>query len=294
MNTDNDLYFSEREQGIAPATDSTLSRAICQGLRSLFHKLANDGSLAQGFPEQCFEDPLPVGCDGQMLRDALRAEVPGFSWPQDGDELPDTLVALDAVEFFARHVSKVTSRAYHSYGRHHHLLGFSRDAGFREYADSVNRLFRRNGHPYELDDDGKVRRTVPEVLGDLLETELRTGDAELDRLISSAIEKFYDPDLEVRREALEKLWDAWERAKTLSDTDKKKGIQQLLELAVPCSALRNRIQQEARALTEIGNQFRIRHSETDQIPIDREIDVDYLFHRLYALLRLVIVGVQRS
>ena len=294
MDADNDLYFSERERGIAPATEPKLSNAFWRGFASLIRTLTKDGSFAQDYPKHCFEHPVPVDCDYKALCDALDAEIPGFSWPRDGDEPPDTLVALDAVEFFARHVSRVASREYHSYGTHHHLIAFDREGGFLKYVASVNRLFRRNGHPYELEADGKVRRTVPEVLRDVLETELRTGEAELDRLISSAIERFRNPELEVRKEALERLWDAWERAKTLLDADKKRGAQRLVESAVPCPALRERIEREARSLTEIGNQFRIRHSETDKIPIERDVDVDYLFHRLYALLRLLLTGVKLS
>ena len=38
-----------------------------------------------------------------------------------------------------------------------------------------------------------------------------TGDAELDKLLETAREKFLNHSLDVRKEAPEKLWDAWER-----------------------------------------------------------------------------------
>lgn len=40
---------------------------------------------------------------------------------------------------------------------------------------------------------------------------------------------------------------------------------------------------EFQALTNIGNQFHIRHFETDKVELDDEI-VDYLFLRAYTLL----------
>ncbi len=286
-----DLYYSEREKGVAPACQSNLSASFAQGFSTLVRRLSNDGSFAEDFPERCFEAPLPVDCDSDSLWAALDAEIPEFSWPE-GNDPPETLPTLDAVEFFAQHVSKVSERSYHDYARHHHFLRFDRDTGRREYAEAVNRLFRRNRHPYELGDDGKVYRTAPEVLEQSLATELRTGDEDLDRLISTAIEKFQDPDLEVRKESLEKLWDAWERLKTLLDTDKKAGAEKLLESAVACPVLRTQIAREARWLSEIGNQFRIRHSETDKTPIERDIDVDYLFQRMYSALRLLVRGMQ--
>ena len=292
MKTDGDLYYSEREQGVVPATESALSDGFCVGFRTLIGRLMRDGSFAEVFPEHCFENPVPVDCDGKAMSEALRAEVPEFSWPVEG-QLPKTLPMLDAVEFYARHVSRVAERVWHSYGRHDHFVRFDRMAGFRDYADTVNRLFRRNRHPYELGDNQRVRRTVPEVLDVVLETELRTGDGELDKLISSAIERFRNPDLDVRKEALEKLWDAWERLKTLLNPDKKTGVKELLE-TIPGAELRERIDSEASALTRIGNDFLIRHSETDRIPIETDAEVDYLFHRLYALIRFLVMGLARN
>jgi hypothetical protein len=41
-------------------------------------------------------------------------------------------------------------------------------------------------------------------------------------------------------------------------------------------------------MTDIGNGFQIRHSETSQVPLQRNNHVDYLFHRLFALIWLVL------
>jgi hypothetical protein len=44
----------------------------------------------------------------------------------------------------------------------------------------------------------------------------------------------------------------------------------------------------ARALTDIGNQFQIRHFEQDKKPLRGAPHVEYLFHRMVALVRLVL------
>jgi hypothetical protein len=44
-----------------------------------------------------------------------------------------------------------------------------------------------------------------------------TGDAELDRMLPQARERIFSPDAELRRDSVEKLWDAWQRLKTLLD-----------------------------------------------------------------------------
>jgi hypothetical protein len=210
-------------------------------------------------------------------------EIPDLGWPPlHDDSLPDSLTVLDAVEFFARHVSKPTSQ----YDR------FDRERGLLEYADHVNRLFRRNQHPFFLDESGIVKRQLPETLQPIVVQDLRSPDQEVNRLLDAAILKLQDKDLEVRREALEKLWDAWERLKTVLAPDKKTGAERLLEQAIPSEALRNEISAEAKTLTKIGNDFRIRHSETTKYPVERSIDVDYLFHRMYSLLRIFIRGLE--
>jgi hypothetical protein len=48
------------------------------------------------------------------------------------------------------------------------------------------------------------------------------------------------------------------------------------------------LETEAKQLTEIGNTFLIRHFETRQVPVIDTDHVDYLFHRLFAFVQLLI------
>ena len=88
-----------------------------------------------------------------------------------------------------------------------------------------------------------------------------TSDPVLDELLETARRNFLDPAIHDRREALKKLWDAWERLKTLEGGDKKTAIGILLDRVSPDPAFRNVLEAEAKALTEIGNSFMIRHTE---------------------------------
>ena len=51
---------------------------------------------------------------------------------------------------------------------------------------------------------------------------------------------------------------------------------------------RETLEAEATELTRIGNTFRIRHSETSQTPLENDTHVDYLFHRLFGLIHLLL------
>lgn len=44
----------------------------------------------------------------------------------------------------------------------------------------------------------------------------------------------------------------------------------------------------ATALTKVGKTFHIRHSETSQTELARQDHVDYLFHRLWSLIWLLL------
>jgi len=52
--------------------------------------------------------------------------------------------------------------------------------------------------------------------------------------------------------------------------------------------LRERLEAEAKELTWIGNNTMIRHTEVGKPPIAESAQVDYLFHRMFAIIRLLL------
>jgi len=285
-----DNYFSERELGLSPRNVEKIDKIFWEGFVALIRSRTNDGSLAERFPLNCYDAPIPIGSDESAIESAFRSEFPSMQWPLHLNDMPDTLSVLDAVEFFYRSISKPIRKEYHSFFKHHHILSFDRDAGRQEYLNDVNRLFRRNSLAYELLEDGQVIRLEPVVLRETLASAtFRTEDQELNRLLELAREKLRDPDINVRREAVEKLWDAWERLKTLEPgTDKKKRIQALLTRAISQLEFRDRVNREAIEITNIGNDFAIRHTETNKIILAESEYLDYIFHRLFALIQLLL------
>jgi hypothetical protein len=53
-------------------------------------------------------------------------------------------------------------------------------------------------------------------------------------------------------------------------------------------SLRERLETEAKELTSIGNSHLIPHSEVNQVPVIDVSQVDYLFHRSFAMVQLVL------
>lgn len=224
----------------------------------------------------------------------MRAEIPSLPeppWYGEPDEPPRTLDILDMTQFCWRCVGKPIQGSYHDYFDHYHLT-FDIDAGRAAFAEALNRIFRRGGLAHELTEAGRIERLAPPVLREeLVSAQFRAGDAELDRMLETGRRKFLDPDEAVRREALEALWDAWERLKTLgSGADKKSRITTILDATATSSSpkLRKALEREAKELTWIGNNLQIRHSETSQERLAKTEHVDYLFHRLFALIQAVL------
>jgi len=255
----------------------------------LVDSYVSNGGFGIDFPEQCPDGRGPTGADSRAFSLALRAEIPDLEWPLRPDKLPPTLAVLDLLEFCYRHVAEPIPGSYHSFFDHHHL-GFEREQGRRDFRERAERILARNQIAYELRFDGTIGRLAEPVLQEALTAHVfATGDAKLDVLLESARTKFLDPKPDVRREALEKLWDAWERLKTVEPgADKKASTQVLLDKAADEPKFRELLETEARALTEVGNTFHIRHSETKQVELRTEDHVDYLFHRLFALIWLLL------
>jgi hypothetical protein len=123
----------------------------------------------------------------------------------------------------------------------------------------------------------------------LATTVFTTNDADLDRLLETAREKFLNRSLDIRKEGLEKLWDAWERLKTIEPgVDKPAQVKAILDRAAAEPVLRARLESEARELNLVGNNLMIRHTEVGKPSIAENAQVDYLFHRMFAMIRLLL------
>ncbi|MER8593485.1 hypothetical protein NKH33_17985 [Mesorhizobium sp. M1182] len=289
-------YFTEHEYGVRPATIDVIDERLWAGLYSLILTRIGDGSFGQRFPEQCSDGNGPCGCDEQAFSRVLGAEVPWIVWPLTASELPETPVILDLLEFCAGAVGEPIKGSYHSYFGHYHL-SWNRDAGLERFVTDINLLFRRNGVAYELTSTGQARRLLPQPVANALGWAIfRTGDVETDRLLEAARQRFLSPELEDRQDALEKLWDAFERLKTLEPGGNKRAQADALldRVAAPSTGFRDALGREAADLTTVGNSFRIRHSETTQEALTSPDQVDYLFTRMFAFLRVILKGTGRG
>lgn len=124
----------------------------------------------------------------------------------------------------------------------------------------------------------------------LFNQQAETSDKTLNNLITDARTLFLQGNMQL---AIEKIWDALERIKTLLNKDKKKGIKAI------CKRLGEDLSTqffdtEYGLLTDTGNNYQIRHFETDKIPVKNIETKKYLFFRALSLINLTLSRIENA
>jgi hypothetical protein len=215
-------YFSDRHRAPRPRTNETVEAPVWGGIFAIVSAHLSDGSFGYKFPDTCPDGYGIIGNDVRAMGLLLKAEIPEMPFPLPS-EPPDTLTILDFLEFVAASIGRPIEGQYHSFFRRHHL-SFNREEGLQEFVESINSIFARNGVACELTEEGQVRRTLTTEMQQLISgTLFHSGDGETDRLLEEARSQFSSPRAEARRDALEKVWDAFERIKTLRQGQARTG-----------------------------------------------------------------------
>lgn len=281
--------FSERHGSMKPRISHELDDPCRAALLGLVEARIDEEWFGFSFPFNCQDGRGNAGTDTEKLKRMLIGY--GVIWPADWTHsmlVPTDEQVFDLLEFSYEKIAEPQAKGPHSYFAHSHY-SYSQQEGRVKFAEEVNRLFERNGMAFELM-LGEVTRLAPTGLQEALaQAVFKTGDKELDELLEDARRRFLNRDFKKRRESLEKLWDAWERLKTIEPgKDKRSQANSLLEKASDEPNFLSRLESEAKELSEIGNKFMIRHTETNTIPINTSNHVDYLFQRMFAMIHLLL------
>lgn len=258
--------------------------------------------LAEYFPDRCPDDKDDIcGVDERALFQLLKLRIPGLLRDEysNSDEpiMPrsdkyDQYSLFDYIEYIAQNMVTATKESYHSFFHHSHYSFKRDDSCFREFMQEINDAFTMSGLQYRLTAERQIER-ITDVDGFVRQAteEVRLVSEEgLRDLVLEAIALYHNARPETHHLATEKIWDALERIKTIYvDLDKKHSAEKLIsEMAYGNAHFVELIRVEFKALTDIGNKFRIRHHETDKIDIDEDSFCDYFFIRCLALIDLAV------
>lgn len=163
---------------------------------------------------------------------------------------------------------------------------FSNDSIEPEFSKRINEILLLNKLPYFLKDRIVQANTAINIPDNLIGLAPEVGVKEL---LQNAQTCYINGDKE---NAVEKLWDAYERLKTIynnTDCDKRQSISKIIDIVSKGDVnYRNVINSELLALTDIGNKFRIRHHETDKIDINDERYYNYFYTRCVSSISLIL------
>lgn len=145
---------------------------------------------------------------------------------------------------------------------------------------------------YQLTDEKIIERVIE---GGPLTSEVENEISQIQEqgvreLLQEAISLYKQPYPGAHKNAVEKIWDAFERLKSYYTTmDKKASASQIVnDIAGGQTEFIALFDEEFRALTKIGNDYRIRHHETNKVDITDDRHYDYFFNRCLSVISLAI------
>lgn len=171
----------------------------------------------------------------------------------------------------------------------HDELSVGEKSAFQE---AVNAVFQKDNVSFRLTDRGLIEQLAEhEVLtSEIITMGEQITELGLRELFDLAVEKHMEPNLQSHKDAIEKLWDVLERLKTYyTESDKRKSVEKIVnDMSGGQEAFKTLFDTEFKALTDVGNKFRIRHHETSCTDITDIRHYDYFFNRCLSLIALAI------
>lgn len=260
-------------------------------------------NLTHIFPLNChhdFTDSDYVAFDEKGYLTRVKIKIPSLfrddfdriSVPTCDDEY-DQYALLDLIEFLAQNIKDISEHWNNERYRNYQTIDCLNTAEiYSKFKEAINEIFIESGLLYKLTNEKIIERIVE---NSPLTTEIEDDFAAVDEvgtreLLKDAIALYKTPNPTARQDSVEKMWDAFERLKTYYTTlDKKHSSEKIVnDMASGHVDFVDLFNAEFKALTNIGNTFRIRHHETDKIDITDIRYYDYLFNRCLSLIALAI------
>ncbi len=287
-------FFSDIENGLPPQINTEISADVFNGIISIYYKYTK--SMSFSFPATCPDDNSVIGFNEYLFVMKLKSIIPNFPLSYDSinfmnyNSVVDIYALLDFIELCISNICDYSEDKVHEFFNHNHLKKLSSCKNKNDFSNEINQIFERNGLAYKLVNNSSIKRVLPIELENLIKNYIPKGkDPELNKLIDIAIKYISLPKYENKQIALEKIWDAFERIKTYISIDKKESTKNLLKkVAGGKEEFFKLLDNEALLLTTIGNDFRVRHHETNKIKIETIDHIDYLFYRMMAFISLLI------
>lgn len=255
--------------------------------------------MAYKYPERCKDDHNSIiGVSLEALTSDVVTEIPDI-YLDDSNVLSspchcrfrsngEYASILDLIEYVIRNYRDVEI-TYHSYMRHNHITTLESKDTLGTFISEINETFKDKRLQYFVNEGGFVERIVQNDVSvmELSATLKIIKDPTLSEMVEDAIFYYHHPHKRSRSTSLIKIWGAFERFKTLEEGNKSKSANKIVTMmSSDSSDFEDILNDEFKYLSDIGNNYIIRHTETDKIPLTCDEHHDYLFQRCASLLVL--------
>jgi hypothetical protein len=257
--------------------------------------------MAGAFPDYCQDNSTIVcGVNMQLFSNTLKFRIPDLEYDYAGcvvvpmfDEY-NQYALLDYVEYIGNCIIDFEEYDFHSFFQHNHIKILETSNVKQIFRNEINGVFELTRLLYRLNDNFEVERVTS--VDEQIESEIRNLESVkeqgLKELLLESVRLYKNPRPELHKLATEKIWGALERIKTVfivEGLDKKQSIARLIEtMANGDDVYKDLFNSEFNELTRIGNNYRIRHHETNKTEITDERYYDYFYGRCFALIALAI------
>lgn len=165
-----------------------------------------------------------------------------------------------------------------------------------DFKTKINDVFSCSRSRFILSERGLIEQIIeyavltPEIIAEVKKIQ----EPGIKELVEEAIKRHAESTAASQKESVEKMWDAFERVKTIhTEMNKRDSAEKLIcSISGETKGFDELLRAEFKALTEIGNEYRIRHHETDKKEINDLRLYDYLFNRCLAVVALAIGFIQ--
>jgi len=295
--------YSERDGRRKPAVERT-SEITADMYPLLFGRCEKYlDYLAWDFPAKCGDDPqICCGTDLETLGKTLKFDMPDLfrnaygiiCKPDDRHTIisnDEQYALLDFIEYVGKNLKDFQKVGWHSFYDHHHLIFLETDEIFEKYRQEINGIFERTRLQYTLTAEKTIERTTEHGVvteDDFKDMQNSIKEEGIKELLDKAYALFKKPDPQFRADAVEKLWDAFERLKTYYSKNTPYSAGRIVkDMGMGVPKFEELFNKEFKELWEIGNEFRVRHHGKGAVDITDTRHYDYFFNRCMSLIKCV-------
>lgn len=166
------------------------------------------------------------------------------------------------------------------------IESFSRHTNeYEKFEKEINTIFKLNDISIELK-SGEIHLTNNITIE--LDSSIRISEVGIEELIVTAEDLYRKGKYSY---AVEKIWDAFERIKTYyyPSLNKKKSAEKIIkDISFENENIKMMFDIEFKTLTDIGNNYRIRHHEKNKVDISNDLHYEYFYKRCLSLISIIL------